>query len=174
MEIWIKIKDFDYEVSNEGRIRNISTGHITLGFKNSDGYMKADLYKNKQRTRFGVHRLVAEYHLPPPSEEQLEWAKSTKWKQVQVNHIDSVRSNNHSSNLEWSTASHNTKHAYSHGAAVKQRGRAKLNWDIVKRIRLEYNSYGGSIIDYAIEHEDKYNVCRKTLRRILYNQTWIE
>lgn len=172
MEQWKKINDFDYMISNKGRVKNILTGHISIGSPNKDKYIKVDLYKNKKRTRFGMHRLVAEYFLPAPTQELLEWAATTKLNKVHVNHLDCDRSNNDVSNLEWTTAPDNVKYSYTHGAATKQRGRRKLSDEQIDIIKFEYSKYNGTIIEYAKEVCAKYNVVSKTIRRILYNETW--
>lgn len=59
-----------------------------------------DLYKNGERKRFTVHRLVANSFIPNPENKP------------EVNHIDGEPSNNNLKNLEWNTKSENMKHAY--------------------------------------------------------------
>jgi len=57
-------------------------------------------YKGKE---YKVHRLIATAFIPNP--ENLPY----------INHMDSDRTNNKISNLEWCTPSHNLKHAYRSG-----------------------------------------------------------
>ena len=57
-------------------------------------------------TLYAVHRLVVEAFLPPPPTP----------KHVHVNHKDLDRSNNHVSNLEWSTISENMLHSHATNA----------------------------------------------------------
>ena len=70
-----------------------------------------------------VHRLVAEAFLDPPTKEQLQWAKTTKYKKVLVNHKDGDKLNNTAINLEWATSSENTQHAISIGL-IQHEGRS--------------------------------------------------
>lgn len=174
MERWKIIPGFEYSISDHGRVRNEKTGYITCGFKNKDGYVKVDLYKNTVKNRKAMHRLVADAFLPLPTQQQMDWVKRTKKKVVHVNHKDCDRGNNHYSNLEWNTASENVLYAYSHGNATTIRGAATLTWEIVREIRKDYFDNYNDVIEYARDNHDKYRVCKKTIRRILYNQTWIE
>jgi len=57
------------------------------------------LTKKGKQKRFLVHRLVAITYIPNPENKP------------QVNHIDGNPSNNHVSNLEWSTGEENLQHA---------------------------------------------------------------
>lgn len=173
MEVWKKVFDFDYQVSSHGRIKNNKTGYISSGFKNKDGYYKTDFYVNGVKHRFAVHRLVAEAFLDAPTQDQLDWAATTKAGVVHVNHIDSNRGNNNYNNLEWTTASVNVKHSYTHGSAVPILAGAKITMEIANTIRDDWKESNKSIIEFARLNENKYSIGRKSIRRILYNQTWV-
>lgn len=105
-EIWKDIDGFpNYEVSDQGRIRNKKTKIIRSLSPANNGYLHVDLYKNDNQKRHGysknVHRLVAETFL----------GKST----LHVNHKDGNKQNNCLTNLEYVTPGENLQHAYNTG-----------------------------------------------------------
>ena len=86
---WRKVKDFDYEVSNEGEVKN-KRGHI-LSKHLHDGYYKVKLCRDRFMTTKYVHRLVAEAFLENPDNKPT------------IDHIDKNRTNNSVSNLRFAT-----------------------------------------------------------------------
>lgn len=106
-EIWKDIKGYegDYQISNLGRVKSTK---LQFGYVHKEvilkpvptvwGYYRVGLTKNKKIKQFFIHRLVAETFIPNPNPE-------TK---IYVNHIDSDKSNNASSNLKWVTAKENS------------------------------------------------------------------
>lgn len=101
----MKIKDFkDYSITQSGEVINTRTGKArALDFNKKVGYFQVDLYKNNKRTKHYIHRLVAQAYIPNPLGL------------LEVNHKDSVRTNNHVSNLEWVSSSGNSNHAVQAG-----------------------------------------------------------
>lgn len=95
-EVWRNVVHYEglYEVSNLGRVRN-KDGHIMAQFNNGNGYMQLSLTKFGKSYHEYVHRLVAMAFIPNPDNKP------------QVDHRDTVRSNNEVSNLRWVTASEN-------------------------------------------------------------------
>jgi translation initiation factor 1 (eIF-1/SUI1) len=69
-------------------------GYLNVGLKNPD---------NGKRGSVGIHRLVAMAYHPNPENKP------------DVNHKDGVKTNNHVSNLEWTTRKENIAHAWDHG-----------------------------------------------------------
>lgn len=69
MVLWKNIEDYpNYEVSNEGQVRNKITGNVLKGEIVKDkGYRQVTLSKNGNRERFKVHRLVANAFIPNPN-----------------------------------------------------------------------------------------------------------
>lgn len=60
MEEWRQSKDMkNYEVSNEGRVRNSKTKRIIIPTVNSHGYEVVTLYGNGTKHTKRVHRLIA-------------------------------------------------------------------------------------------------------------------
>lgn len=101
MEKWVTIKDHpNYEVSNQGNVRNKRTGRILKPLLNqAEGYHRVALDGQK----YYIHRLVADAFYDGDHQG------------LDVNHIDGNRLNNNLSNLEWCTRQENIKHAYING-----------------------------------------------------------
>lgn len=91
-----------YEVSSDGRIRNIITGKILIPSVSKTGYLFVNLDRpDLPRKNAFVHRLVAEAFIPNPQNKS------------QVNHKDGDKTNNRTENLEWVTPAENVRHSYS-------------------------------------------------------------
>ena len=92
-EIWKTIPiSLKYEASTHGRIRRIKTGYIVKSHKNRKGYFQTGIKgTNGEKITGRINRLVAITFIPNPENKPT------------VNHIDHEPSNNHVSNLEWST-----------------------------------------------------------------------
>lgn len=91
----------NYSVSLDGRVINNTTKKYKKPINNNSGkgYLYVDLYKNGNRHRKYVHRLVAEAYIPNPLNLPF------------VNHIDGNPKNNNYKNLEWCSAKQNVEHA---------------------------------------------------------------
>ncbi len=87
-----------FVVYDDGRVQNTITGRFLVGDKNTGGYARVALYNKPYHKRFFVHRLVAEYFVEGYDPN------------LQVNHIDGNKLNNHYTNLEWVTQSENEQH----------------------------------------------------------------
>jgi hypothetical protein len=108
-EFWKDIVGFEglYQVSNLGNVkslkRNVKYGRLNVvrqervlkKGKDSDGYCRVVLQKDKQRTYLRVCRLVATTFIPNP--QNLPF----------VNHKDEIKDNDNVLNLEWCTALYN-------------------------------------------------------------------
>lgn len=117
-EIWKDIEDYKglYQVSNLGRVRSLervdSNGHsvkekVLASFPNRNGYLKVNLYRDRNIKQVSVHRLVAAAFLDNPDNLP------------EVNHIDEDKGNNLVENLEWCTASYNTNYGTRNERAAK-------------------------------------------------------
>ena len=109
-EIWCDVKGYEglYQVSNLGRVKSLarvnSLGRrvnekILRPQKNGLGYLFVYLCKGGSRKMYTVHRLVLMTFSPVADSHEL-----------QVNHIDENKENNHLSNLEWTTHKDNQNH----------------------------------------------------------------
>jgi len=88
---WRQIEEYEnYEVSDNGMVRNNKTRKMLYGCVNSCGYLQICLSNNeKKRRTFPMHRLVALAFIPNPENKQY------------VRHHDSDNMNNIVSNLYW-------------------------------------------------------------------------
>ena len=132
-EIWKAIKNYSaYMVSNYGRVKSFIIHKdgklLNTSVANRNGYVGVHLYKDGKKTQFSVHRLVAEAFIPNPKNKP------------QINHLNGDKTDNRVDNIEWATASENTKHSFANGLQVVLRGEnagsAKLSSHQVRRIKL--------------------------------------
>lgn len=115
MENWKPIEGYEgiYEVSDQGRVKNIKYNRFMTAVKVTHGYLAYNLSKQGKTHSLLAHRLVAKAFIPNPDNKP------------QVNHIDGVKSHNFVTNLEWTTSSENLWHAVKTGlwhAAAKNLG----------------------------------------------------
>ena len=106
-EIWKKIEDYTYEISNFGNIRQIGegigivNGRILKHGKNRNGYLFVFLSREGKRKQMMVHQLVASSFILNPM------------RYTQINHKDENKNNNLVSNLEWCTQKYNNDYSKS-------------------------------------------------------------
>ena len=145
-EIWKDIPNYEgsYQVSNMGRVRSLDRviaikdgsmrkhkGRVLKAHLNK-GYERLRLCIDNEVTNKFVHRLVLETFKPHVNMNDL-----------QVNHIDGDKLNNHLTNLEWVTARDNILHAYDIGLMTSRVGErnpsAKLsNADVLEILQRLY------------------------------------
>lgn len=90
MEDWRTIEGFEqYEVSDEGRVRNASTLRILGQYDNGKGYQQVVMQKDGKNVARAVHRLVANAYLGEEDRNHIPM------------HIDDDLSNNRAENLVW-------------------------------------------------------------------------
>ena len=102
-EVFKPIEGYEdlYEVSDEGNVRNKTTGRILKPSRTNRGYLCVYLCKDGIREFKSIHRLVAQAFLPNPDNYP------------QVNHIDENKLNNSVDNLEWCTSQYNIDYSQS-------------------------------------------------------------
>lgn len=114
-EIWKRViidnENTEYEVSIYGNFRNMNTQYI---FKLARvEYIRCSISKSS----YLIHRLMAQTFL-----ENID-------NKPYVNHIDGNKHNNVLYNLEWSTSSYNTQHAYINNL-IKKKCKSILQFDL--------------------------------------------
>jgi hypothetical protein len=92
-----------YAITSFGRIWKYSAGNLKGRWlktsRTGDSYVRVPLQKEGNRYWRYFHRLVAEAFVPNPQNKKY------------VNHIDGIKHNCNSDNLEWVTAYENHQHA---------------------------------------------------------------
>lgn len=117
-EIWKQIPELNgkYECSSLGRIRRINKDSRCQKYKilklqnTQDGYLSVNPVRNYRKR---VHRIVAQLFIPNKENYQF------------VNHKDLNKKNNSVDNLEWVTASMNSKHANDNGRL------GRMCWNVI-------------------------------------------
>ncbi|ELM4096003.1 HNH endonuclease [Salmonella enterica] len=119
------MKEFleNYTIYEDGKIQRTNSdnnmcapsyvGRFLTPETTKKGYQRVTLCRHGKTKRFQLHRLVALVHLPNPDNLPV------------VNHKDGNPQNNHVSNLEWCTYSHNLQHAYDVLHRDKQYGESR-------------------------------------------------
>ena len=166
-EIWRDVIGYEglYQVSNLGRIKSFHGKFeriMTIDLCKSSGYAKISLSKNRHSKTFNVHRLVAIAFIPNPQNKP------------QINHKNGNKLDNRVENLEWSTCSENTQHAFDTGLAKILRGvnngAAKLTAAQIAEIRsmCVIGDKNSGIRSLA----RKFNVSEHTIFRIIHFETF--
>ena len=161
-EQWFDLGYDAHFISTFGRVKSFYWGRnprILRPAATGDGYLLVSLAKGKVAR---IHRLVAEAFIPNPHNL------------LQVNHIDGHPLNNHVSNLEWVTASENTRHADKLGLRHPPEGTAhhaaKFSDEQIAAIRTECILGDSQRGITALAR--KYGVSQETIYRIVHGQSY--
>ena len=129
------IKNYDdYTISTDGIVtsyRQSKQGRPLSPSPDGGGYPKVVLTSATKKGKH-IHRLVAEAFIPNPDNKR------------EINHIDGDKTNNHVSNLEWSTRSKNMKHAWATGL---RKSKYDQYFDTFKSMRMQ----GGTLLSISKE-----------------------
>lgn len=144
-----------YSVSTHGRIRHDASGKLLNPTVNNIGYMYVGGHAAGTKNSVGVHRVVAMAFVPNPEGKP------------DVNHKNSIKTDNRAENLEWLTHKENIMHAVKAG---RWRGGSKkhLTTDQVKTIREEWKAGGATLTGLG----RKYGLTPSSVRSIVHRLSW--
>lgn len=157
-----------YEISNWGKVKSLAR-KWSVGIKGDtilkhgkkrvkNRYLHVTFCIDKVKKICRVNRLVALHFCNNPNNYEV------------VNHLDGDIYNNYYKNLEWTTCSGNTIHAYELGLRSGKKGEdnhfSKLTDDEVSKIRAMYKE--GSIAQSQIAKI--FGVCQTQVSRIILNK----
>lgn len=156
----------DYFISCEGEVISFKGNKKTILKKriNRGGYYYVNLCNNGKYKSISIHRLVSMYFVN-------KYNVSFNI----LNHIDGNKLNNHYSNLEWCTLSHNSKEASRLGLLRIRKGSksnlytGKINNEIANKIRDIRNNKRLSHNKIA----KMFNVSKTTIINICKNRIYI-
>lgn len=149
----------NYEISERGDVYNLVSKQHMCVHLDKDGYYKVHISNNGSVDTWFIHRLVAMTYLERPENCNV------------VNHLDSNRTNNHYTNLEWTTAHGNYIHGMIHGrinAQGENNPRCRLTVEQVKDIRSQYAA-GSRIADIQRQYS---LVTWEDIKSIVMYKTW--
>lgn len=95
-----------YFVTDCGRVFSEKSNRWLARTVSKDGYSRVCMQVDGKTVNRQIHRLVAEAFIPDDGEKE------------HAAHIDGVKSNNHASNLRWSTRAENEADKATHGTKV--------------------------------------------------------
>ncbi len=152
-----------YTITSNGQIKSVKFETVRMLKQPTDthGYPQVNLYKNKKRKNFLVHRLV------------LETFRGAKREGEECRHLDGNINNNDINNLSWGTHSENMIDRNTHGTTPNTRGsrnnKAKLNELQVRVIRKLLNTSGLTQKEIA----KIFGVTSETVCSINTRKTWV-
>ena len=151
------IKNYEglYAITPEGEVWSYRKKKF-LTPRDNKGYLYVYLYKDNEKKKCYLHRLVAEAYIP--NQENLP----------QINHKDENKANNCIQNLEWCDASYNTNY----GTCIERRASKH------KKPILQYDLDGNFIREWSsatdVGREVKNGICDclKGRKKSAYGFVW--
>lgn len=146
-----KVSDLypNYEVSDQGEVRNAKTKKLLSLKKKIRGYVYVHLHQDGKSKVVTVHRLIASAFIPNPNNLET------------VNHINYIKDDNRVENLEWMSYSENSGNKNPHKIIVgKQIEQLDLNGNILA----EFDSISQAARELHINRGSINQVCLGKLK----------
>lgn len=185
-EIWKDIEGYEglYQVSNLGKVRSLDRITLYLSGRkvfthgrnlklryNNVGYVYVFLIKNKIKSFFLIHRLVALAFIPNVSNKP------------EIDHINTIRDDNRVCNLKWVTKKENRNNPNTKISNKISNKKAKREWlEVLEKKVIQLDLNGNFIREFkslhAIEKEFGYNRaniarCCKGVKKTCYGFKWM-
>jgi len=163
---WIQIKEFpNYAVSSQGTVINMGTRKILKPRPNNKGYPVVWLSKcaGVIKAKFIHHLVLDTFRGKRPTEN------------LQCNHKDGDKANNHISNLEWCTQAENMRHASKNNLLGKRIYKTGEQAPFVKLTRSKVKTIKMLLAMGDLFYKDiapMFDVHRVTIGCIARGQTW--
>ena len=139
----------NYEVSDQGEVRNAKTKKLLSLKKKIRGYIYVHLHQDGKSKVVTVHRLIASAFIPNPNNLET------------VNHINYIKDDNRVENLEWMSYSENSGNKNPHKIIVgKQIEQLDLNGNILA----EFDSISQAARELHINRGSINQVCLGKLK----------
>jgi hypothetical protein len=94
------IPNTNYSICIDGTLINNKTGKVKKFTKDTNGYMKTQIWTNGEKKNITQHRILAEAFIPNPMSKK------------EINHKNGNKQDNRIENLEWCSRSENMTHCY--------------------------------------------------------------
>lgn len=146
-----KVSDLypNYEVSDQGEVRNAKTKKLLSLKKKIRGYVYVHLHQDGKSKVVTVHRLIASAFIPNPNNLET------------VNHINYIKDDNRVENLEWMSYSENSGNKNPDNIIVrKQIEQLDLNGNILA----EFDSISQAARELHINRGNINQVCLGKLK----------
>lgn len=141
-----------YDITEDGKCINKQTGHIKQTFISNSGYERVTLWNKGKQQKESIHRLVAIKYIKNPNGYNV------------VNHKDGNKLNNHKDNLEWTTTSKNTKHAYQNNLINTTKTKVVQYTRNMEKIKV-WNSIKEASKELNLNHANIVTVCKQNTNR---------
>ena len=144
MEQTAVIENSNYVINLNGNLLNLKTNKFKKWTKDTNGYMKTQIWINGIPKNVHQHSLLAQLFIPNTENKS------------QVNHINGIKHDNRIENLEWVTQSENTLHSFASGLQQVTRPCKKVI-DIIS----------GKIYESVTDASKEFSINRSTLSNML-------